>query len=256
MSFVLSTLNANGIRASVRKGLQPWFASSGADVLCLQEVRQVHAEMKGDCAPPAGFSQHQVDAEKTGYSGVAVWSRLPVRRVVPGMGLPEFDREGRMIRVDTDEASVISLYAPSGSSSEERQAAKNRFLVDFLPIAQGLLDEGQPIALCGDINIAHTEMDIHNPKSNKDSSGFLPHERAWFSDLLAQGWVDLFRRHNPAEKSWSWWSQRGQARALDRGWRIDYILCSPQLAERAEACWITGREPAISDHCAVNARFR
>ena len=185
MSFVLSTLNANGIRASARKGLQPWFAGSGADVLCLQEVRQVHTEMKGDCAPPVGFSQHQVDAEKKGYSGVAVWSRLPVQRVVPGMGLPDFDREGRMIRVDTEEASIISLYVPSGSSGEERQAAKDRFLVDFLPITQALLDEGRPIAICGDINIAHTEMDIHNPKSNKDSSGFLPHERVWFIEMLA-----------------------------------------------------------------------
>ena len=255
MSFVLSTANLNGVRAAARKGFPAWLAAQNIDALCLQEVRQVQAEMKGDTAPPAGWAGHQVDAEKKGYSGAAIWTRLPVTGVIPGTGLPEFDREGRMIRVNTPQADLISLYLPSGSSGEERQAAKDRFLDAFLPITQALLDEGRPIAICGDLNIAHTEMDIHNPKSNKDSSGFLPHERAWFSRLLAQGWVDLFRATHPADKTWTWWSQRGQARALDRGWRIDYILCSPGLAARAEDCWITGREPAFSDHCPVNARF-
>lgn len=256
MSFVLSTVNVNGLRAAVRKGFRSWVAELQPDVLCLQEVRMEAAQATDDHRAPEGHTGFQVDAEKKGYSGVAVWTRLPVLGSRVGLGLEAADREGRAVRVDTPEGTFVSLYVPSGSSGEARQAAKDQFMIDFLPIAQGWLDEGRPFAICGDWNVAREDIDIHNPKSNVKSSGFLPHEKAWMTELLRQGWVDLFRHTHPGEKTWTWWSQRGQARALDRGWRIDYILCSPSLAERAEDCWITGREPAFSDHCAVNARFR
>ena len=171
------------------------------------------------------------------------------------MGLDWADAEGRIVRADLDVASVVSVYLPSGSSGEARQAQKEAFMAHFFDFAQGLLDEGRPVVLCGDLNIAHTADDIHNPSGNKRNSGFLPHEREWFSTLLGQGWVDVWRSLHPGEKTWSWWSNRGQARALDRGWRLDYQLASPNLAARAREARIQGREPAISDHCPVTVVY-
>lgn len=255
-SWVLGTLNLNGLRAATRKGFRAWLEQAAPDVLCMQEVRMAAADMGAEHQPPPGWSSIQAEAEKKGYSGTAVWSRLPLLASSTGMGLDWSDREGRWSQVETAEATIVSVYVPSGSSGEERQAWKDRWMEWFLPHARDLLASGRPIAICGDVNIAHREMDIHNPKSNARSSGFLPHERAWMGELLALGWVDLYRHLHPQNATWSWWSQRGAARQNDKGWRIDYILCSPSLAEKAEDCWIVGREPAISDHCAVMARFR
>ena len=173
-----------------------------------------------------------------------------------GMGLDWADREGRVSRLDLEVASVVSVYLPSGSSGDARQARKEEFMARFAEWTRALLAEGRPVAVCGDLNIAHTADDIHNPSGNKRNSGFLPHEREWFTELLAQGWVDVWRACNPEAKTWSWWSNRGQARALDRGWRLDYILASPELAERVVDATIQGREPYLSDHCPVMATFR
>ena len=255
MSWTLSTLNVNGLRAATRKGFSEWRAENGADVLCLQELKMQADQVQDEHRPPPGWAPVQVDAEKKGYSGTAVWSRLPPRAQSSGCGLSWADAEGRVARLDLEPATVVSVYLPSGSSGPERQARKEAFMDHFLGWSRRLLDEGRPVVLCGDLNIAHTEQDIHNPVANKKSSGFLPHEREWFSRLLDLGWVDVWRRLNPGVQQYSWWSERGQARALDRGWRLDYLLASPDLAARAQRAWITGRSPALSDHCAVSATF-
>ena len=254
-TWTLGTLNLNGIRSAVRKDFQKWRPRTKADVLCFQELRIQEVQMEKEHLPPRGWRRVQLDAVKKGYSGVSIWSRLPVRSVVQGGGWPEADDEGRIVRMDTSEAAVVSLYLPSGSSGEVRQGFKDTFMERFLEYSLALLSEGGASVICGDLNIAHTRQDIHNPTGNKKNSGFLPHERDWMSRLLDQGWVDLFRELNPEAQEYSWWSQRGRARLLDRGWRLDYILASPALAARARRCWIQGRKPHISDHCAVFAEF-
>jgi len=256
MSWTLSTLNLNGMRSAVRKGFRDWHQASGADVLAMQELRMQAADMDALHLPPEGWQHVQSDAEKKGYSGTAVWSRLPVLQRSTGSGLDWSDREGRVARLDLEVATVVSVYLPSGSSGEARQAMKEAFMEHLLTWSRSLLDTGRPVVLCGDLNIAHTERDIHNPGGNKKNSGFLPHERAWLSRLLELGWVDLWRATNPGAQEYSWWSNRGQARTLDRGWRLDYLLASPELTARAERSWITGREPALSDHCPVSVTFR
>ena len=260
MAFTLSTLNLNGIRAAARNGFHGWLAEADPDVLCLQELRiQADQMLSPEHQPPPAYAAVQADAEKKGYSGTAVWSKLPVLGQGIGCAFEDADREGRVAWMDLQDAAgplrVYSMYFPSGSSGDARQAAKERFLDHIGDWLQPHLDLGEAVAVCGDVNIAHTEQDIHNPKGNAKNSGFLPHERDWMTGFLGRGWVDVFRQQNPDAATWSWWSNRGQARALDRGWRIDYILASPALAARAQACWITGSEPAVSDHCAVNARF-
>ena len=255
MPWTLSTLNVNGIRAALKNGFQGWRSRSGADVLCLQELRMQADEMEAEHSRPRGWRHVQTDAEKKGYSGVSVWSRLPVLGTRTGCGLDWADREGRIARMDLEQATVVSVYLPSGSSGEARQAMKEAFMDHFFEWSRCLLDEGRPVVLCGDLNIAHTAMDIHNATANKKSSGFLPHEREWFSRLLDLGWVDVWRALHPEAREYSWWSNRGQARQLDRGWRIDYQLASPDLAAKASRAWITGRQPALSDHCAVNVTY-
>lgn len=255
MTWTLTTLNVNGLRAATRKGFQGWLRQAAPDVLCLQELRVAAADMDDDHRAPDGWRSVQADAQKKGYSGVAVWSARPPRHSAIGGGLGWADEEGRIARMDLDVGTVISVYLPSGSSGEARQAMKEEFMAWFLDWSRALLATGRPVALCGDLNIAHQEIDIHNPKANAKNSGFLPHERAWFSDLLALGWVDVFRAVNPGRQEYSWWSNRGQARALNRGWRLDYVLASPALAAQAEAAWIEPT-PNLSDHAPVSVRFR
>ncbi len=249
--WVLSTVNVNGMRSATKKGFATWRQRSKSDVIAIQELRVHPDQEKAEHRPPRGWRRVSSDAEKRGYSGVSVWSRLPILQSSTGMGLDWADREGRIARADLDVATVVSVYLPSGSSGEVRQAQKEAFMAHFFDYAQGLLDEGRPVVLCGDLNIAHTRDDIHNPTGNKRNSGFLPHEREWFSTLLGQGWVDVWRHLHPDEKVWSWWSNRGRARELDRGWRLDYQLASPDLAAKAREARIQGRTPYLSDHCPI-----
>jgi len=262
-TWSLSTLNVNGIRACVRHGFWDWFNDQSPDVLCLQEVRMSIEQVKGKSrmhVAPEGWTSSRADAQKKGYSGTAVWTHLPVSGQGQGCGHTIADHEGRVSWLDLfdgdDKVRIYSIYFPSGTSGEGRQAIKDDFNAFIRDHIRPHLAAGDKVAVCGDVNTAHTRQDIHNPSGNKKNSGFLPHEREWMTALLSDGWVDLFRSMHPDDKTWSWWSNRGQARAKDRGWRIDYILCSPALAALATDCTITGREPKISDHCAVNARFR
>lgn len=194
------SLNLNGIRSAWSKNLLPWLCLQEASIVCLQELKAQLPDLSPEMLSPDGLHAHYHAAEKKGYSGVGIWARQAPDHVSAGFGVPEFDAEGRYLRADFANLSVISLYLPSGSASPERQAAKFRFLETFLPHLAALRAEGREIVICGDWNIAHHEIDLKNWKSNQKNSGFLPEERAWLSRLFdEQGWIDVYRRLNPEE---------------------------------------------------------
>jgi exodeoxyribonuclease-3 len=242
------TLNCNGIRSAARKGLFEWLPSQSPDVVCLQETKaQVH-QLEGSSFRPDGFHCHYYDAERKGYSGVAAFSKSKPDRVIRGFGVPEFDGEGRYLELQFGRLSVVSLYLPSGSSGPERQASKFRFLEVFLPYLKRLGKRRRDYVLCGDFNIAHQPIDLKNWRSNQKNSGFLPEERAWLDRLFGElGWVDAFREVDSRPEQYTWWSNRGQARANNVGWRIDYQVVSGSLAGKARAASIY-RDTWFSDH--------
>lgn len=244
------SLNLNGIRSAWNKNVLPWAIDQKADIVCLQELKAQLPDLSPEMRAPDGMHAFYHCAEKKGYSGVGIWSRNKPDQVLEGFDGGEFDTEGRYIRADFGNLSVISLYLPSGSSSPERQAAKFRFLDIFFPQMLALRAEGREIVLCGDWNIAHQEIDLKNWKSNQKNSGFLPEERAWLSRLFAeQGWVDVYRRLFPATTgdAYTWWSNRGQAWAKNVGWRIDYQIATPGIATTAQKAEIYKAE-RFSDH--------
>lgn len=247
----VTTWNVNGMRAALRKGFLDYLERIAPDVLLLQEIRCTPEQLPPEVAAPEGWHVRWHPAERPGYAGVAVWSRKPFD--VVGTGMDDADPDGRILRVRVEGVQLASVYLPSGSASEDRQAAKEAWMDRFRSWCDGLAASGEPVLLGGDLNIAHTERDIHNAKGNAKNSGFLPHERAWFGHLLAAGWEDLVRRHvGDVQGPYSWWSNRGQARALDRGWRIDYVLGNGPAAPRLRDAHIL-REGglAISDHAPV-----
>jgi len=230
------SLNLNGIRSAWSKNVLPWASSQHADIFCLQELKAQLPDLTSEMMAPDGMHAFYHCAEKKGYSGVGIWSRQAPDRVVEGFDGGEFDAEGRYIRADFGNLSVISLYLPSGSSSPERQEAKFRFLDVFFPQMLALRAEGREIVLCGDWNIAHQAIDLKNWKSNQKNSGFLPEERAWLSRVFdEQGWIDVYRRLYPeaGDACYTWWSNRGQAWAKNVGWRIDYQIATPEIARSA-----------------------
>ena len=248
------SLNLNGIRSAATKGVFDWLATSGADIVCLQELKAQHCDLTEAMQKPAGYLGWFHCAEKKGYSGVGIYSRHEPQRVSEGIGDAEFDAEGRYLRVDFDtgpkKLSVVSLYLPSGSSGPERQEAKFRFMERFYPILQALRGEGREIVLCGDWNIAHKQIDLKNWKSNQKNSGFLPEERAWLTKVFDDvGWVDVYRALHPETtgEAYTWWSNRGNARANNVGWRIDYQIATPEFAAAARAASVY-KEKFFSDH--------
>ncbi len=267
----ITAWNVNGLRAALRKGFAEQLGRLAPDVLLLQEVRATPDQLPDNWANPPGWHVTWHPAEKPGYAGTAVWSRMPHRVVGVGMTAPRArsapDPEGRLLRVELlglpTKVQVGSVYLPSGSSSDARQAAKEAWMADFLPWVTRLRKARGPLVLGGDFNIAHTEADIWNPKGNAKNSGFLPHEREWFGHLLnngraSAGWRDVVREQTgDSQGPYSWWSNRGRARELDRGWRIDYLLANPAAAKRVVAC-DTDREAmlACSDHAPVSATLR
>ena len=256
--FRLVTLNLNGIRSAVNKGLLPWADQVAADCMGVQEIKAQATDVHGRFEHLGGMQGHFHFAQKKGYSGVGVYARKEPSDVVIGFGVPEFDDEGRYVeaRFDTPHRrlSIISCYFPSGSSGEERQAAKFRFLDLVYPHLQRLKEE-RDFILVGDINIAHKEIDLKNWRGNQKNSGFLPEERAWMSKALDQlGVVDVFRRLNPHPEQYTWWSNRGQAWAKNVGWRLDYHLATPALAEtaRKESIYLAQR---FSDHAPLTIDY-
>jgi exodeoxyribonuclease-3 len=255
--FQVVTLNANGLRSAVSKGLLRWLARRQPDVLCMQEVKAQQADLSDRLLNPAGLHAHFHFAEARGYSGAALCSRRPPRKVSIGFGVEEFDREGRYVEAEFSSVTVISVYFPSGSSSAERQRAKFRFLDAFLPHLKQLRKSGREILLCGDVNIAHREIDLKNWRSNRNNSGFLPEERAWIGHVLDElGWVDVYRRLYPdtTGESYTWWSNRGQAWSKNVGWRIDYQIATPKMAARARRCEIY-KARRFSDHAPLIVEY-
>ena len=249
------TLNCNGIRSAARKGLFDWLPLQSPDVVCLQETRaQVH-QLEGGGFRPDGYHCYYFDAERKGYSGVAVYSKTKPDRVIRGFGVPEFDGEGRYLELQFGRLSVVSLYLPSGSSGPERQASKFRFLDFFLPYLKRVGKRRRDFVLCGDFNIAHQPIDLKNWRSNQKNSGFLPEERAWLDRLFSElGWVDAFREVDPRPEQYTWWSNRGQARSRNVGWRIDYQVVSRSLAGKARAASIY-KDSWFSDHAPLTMDY-
>jgi len=251
------TLNLNGIRSAARKGFLEWLARQQADVVCVQEIKAQAADMTAELLSPAGYHGHFHYAEKKGYSGVGLYSRAKPAKVATGFGVTEFDAEGRYLRADFGDLSVISLYLPSGSSGEHRQASKFRFLDTFFPLMKRLRKAGREIVLCGDWNIAHREIDLKNWKGNLKNSGFLPEERAWMTRVFDElGWVDVYRRLHPdaTGESYTWWSNRGQAWAKNVGWRIDYQIATPGIAARAKRAAVC-KDERFSDHAPLTVEY-
>ncbi len=249
------TLNLNGIRSAVRKGFLEWLARSDADVVCVQELKAQAADMAADLLAPAGFRGYFHYAEKKGYSGVGLYSRHEPARVVEGLGIAGIDSEGRYLRADFGKLSVISVYLPSGSSSEERQQVKFGFMECFYPHLKNLRDSGREIVLCGDWNIAHKAIDLKNWRGNRKNSGFLPEEREWLTRVFDElGWVDVFRRIDLRPEQYTWWSNRGQAWAKNVGWRIDYHVTTPDIAATAKRAAIY-KDQRFSDHAPLTVEY-
>jgi exodeoxyribonuclease-3 len=258
--FQLTSLNLNGIRSATSKGLEAWLHQTQPDCICVQEVKAQAADIAGKFEALAGLQGYFHFAEKKGYSGVGVYTRETPSDVIVGYGSPEFDAEGRYVelRFDTParKRSIISAYFPSGSSGEERQQAKFRFLAEFYPHLMTLKAEREFI-LCGDVNIAHQEIDLKNFKGNKKNSGFLPEERAWMTQLLGSGGlVDVYRQLEPnaTDDCYTWWSNRGQAYAKNVGWRLDYHVATPAMAATAKAVSIYKSEK-FSDHAPITLGY-
>ncbi|HEX7114375.1 MAG TPA: exodeoxyribonuclease III [Steroidobacter sp.] len=224
------TLNANGIRSAGAKGVFPWLRSQEPDVVCIQETKCQNDQIAHELYHPKGYHCYYFDAQKKGYSGVALYSKRKPDEVIRGYGSREFDQEGRYLEARFGKLSVISVYLPSGSSSEERQRAKFRFMAEFMPYLRALKRKRRDYILCGDWNIAHKEIDLRNWRANRKNSGFLPEERAWLDELFGEvGYVDGFREINHEPEQYTWWSNRGQAWIKNVGWRIDYQVLSPGL---------------------------
>ncbi len=246
----LVSYNVNGLRSAIGKNFLDWLAQQQPDILCLQEIKAQPEDLSLAEIAALGYHCYWHAAEKKGYSGVATWSKRPARRVLAGCGIAEYDREGRILRTDFDGWTLLNCYFPSGTTGDERQAFKMKFLDDFFSWIDRLKAEQPNLIVAGDFNIAHTERDIHDPKGNRKSSGFLPEERAWMSRWFANGFVDAFRFKHPDRIEYSWWTFRANARANNKGWRIDYFSVSPSLAENIVDVRHLS-EVVHSDHCPV-----
>ena len=242
--------NVNGIRAAIKKDFLKWLDASNPDILCLQEIKAMPEQIEAEILEELNYHHYWFPAEKKGYSGVSIWSKEEPKHVEHGMGMEIYDKEGRVIRADYESFSVISVYMPSGSSGDERQAFKMQWLEDFYNYIQQLKKEIPNLIISGDYNICHKPIDIHNPVRNADTSGFKPEEREWVSKFIESGFVDSFREFNQELHQYSWWSYRANARAKNLGWRIDYNMVSSPLKDRLERATILS-EAKHSDHCPV-----
>ncbi len=254
------TWNLNGIRAAYRKGLDEFIDKIDSDVWLFQEVRALPEQMPDDWTPEDDFEIIWHPANKKGYSGVSSWSRIGISEMQRGIStsVDPHDSEGRVLHTKHQNLHCINIYLPNGGASPERQRFKDKWLEDLLIWANKFVNMDEPVLLCGDLNIAHTENDIWNPNGNKNTSGFLSHEREWFTRFLSTGWHDLLRMNTGQKKGpYSWWSNRGQARALDRGWRIDYILANDAALEVFEGIKVL-REGGlkVSDHAPLIVDLR
>jgi exodeoxyribonuclease-3 len=247
MKKILS-YNVNGIRSAISKGLTEWLKAVDADIICLQEVKAEPDQIDQAAFEALGYACYWYPAQKKGYSGTAILTRHTPTLVEYGCGIAAYDNEGRILRADFGDVSVMSVYMPSGSSGEDRQAFKMQFLADFQPYIDTLKESRPNLIISGDYNICHKPIDIHNPKSNAKSSGFLPEEREWIGNFMDSGFTDTFRRFNNEPHNYTWWSFRFNARVKNLGWRIDYHLASTPLDSSLSRALILP-EAKHSDHC-------
>lgn len=244
------TYNLNGIRSAIKKGFIDWLKTDPADVVCVQEIKAEKENVDLKLFEDLGYHSYWFSAEKKGYSGVAIFTKRQPDNVVYGNGIAQSDQEGRVIRLDFGDITVINAYFPSGTSGDIRQTYKYQWLDEFFDYIGELRKSRKNLIICGDYNIAHKEIDIHNPVSNKKSSGFLPEERAWMDKWFENGFVDSFREFNKDPHHYSWWTVRANARANNKGWRIDYISITDTLKEKLRGAAIYP-DVVHSDHCPV-----
>lgn len=244
------TYNLNGIRAALEKDWDKWLQATGADIVLIQEIKATPEQVDLTVFEKMGYQTYWYPAQKKGYSGVALFTKIKPDLVVYGMGIQKYDDEGRVIRADYGDVSVISVYMPSGSSGDERQAFKMVWLSDFMNYINELKKTRKKLIISGDYNICHKAIDIHNPVSNKNSSGFLPEEREWMESFFKSGFIDCFREFNQEPHQYTWWTYRFNARAKNLGWRIDYHAVTNNLKDKLKRCAILA-EAKHSDHCPV-----
>ena len=248
----LYSWNVNGIRAAQKKGFLDWLQQASPDVLAVQETKCHPEQLEAGLRQPDGYYTYWASAEKKGYSGVALYSKREPISVEIGLGIPEYDREGRTIIADYGDFTLIAAYFPNGSRDHSRVPYKMAYKRDFLAFCNELRAVDKPVIFCGDVNTAHQEIDLARPKQNSKSTGFLPQERAWIDDAIAQGYVDTYRALHPdLERAYSWWSYIGRARDRNVGWRLDYFFVSPDIFPRVAAADIHADVPG-SDHCPVS----
>lgn len=247
--------NVNGIRAAMNKDFAGWLKSENPDILCLQELKALPEQVETTVFEDLGYKLYWAPAEKKGYSGVAIFTKIKPLHIEYGCGNPLYDSEGRVIRADFEDFSVMSVYMPSGTSGDARQDFKYEWLDFFFDYANKLKQEHPNLIISGDYNIAHKEIDIHNPVSNKNSSGFLPEERAWLTKFIEAGFVDTLRAFNQNPHEYSWWSYRANSRANNKGWRIDYHITSKEMTDRLIAASILN-QAVHSDHCPIVLEIR
>lgn len=240
--------NVNGIRSALSKGLADWLKATDADIVCFQELKAEPTQFDPGIFEHLGYKHYWHPAEKKGYSGVGILTKREPDNVVVGCGMDIYDREGRVLRADYGDTSVISVYHPSGSSGEERQAFKMQWLGDFQNYIDNLRTTRPNLIISGDYNICHKPIDIHNPVSNANSSGFLPEEREWIGNFIDSGFVDSFRHFNSEPHNYTWWSFRANSRAKNLGWRIDYHMVSKPLESKLKRAAIFPLAKH-SDHC-------
>lgn len=242
--------NVNGIRAAISKGFIEWLKSANPDVICLQEIKATEDQIPTDEITAAGYPfQYYFSAQKKGYSGVAILCKTEPKNVVFGTGIENMDFEGRNLRVDYDSLSVMSMYLPSGTNND-RLGYKFQYMDTIQEYIINLRNEIPNLVVCGDYNICHEAIDIHNPKGNEKTSGFLPEERAWLDSFMKTGMIDTFRHLNKEPDNYSWWSYRANARNNNKGWRIDYCLAAAPLKDKIKRALILP-EAKHSDHCPV-----
>ena len=241
------TLNCNGLRSAIKKDFLAWVEKQNPDIICLQETKIHQRDLNEQLKNVLLYDTYYFSAEKPGYSGVAIWAKAKPKAVYTGIGIPSYDTEARIIRLEYEKLSVASVYFPSGTSGDERQTVKEQFLEDFFAYAQNIKT---PIVFSGDFNIAHAEPDIHHPEKHHKYSGFLPHERKWFSKLLESGYTDAYRHIFPEKNEYSWFTYRANARNKNLGWRIDDHIVSNNIAPNIQNVKII-QDSVFSDHCPV-----
>ncbi|MBF0489588.1 MAG: exodeoxyribonuclease III [Candidatus Omnitrophica bacterium] len=246
----LISFNVNGIRAIEKKGFFDWVSKENPDILALQETKAHPDQLTETILKPKGYTSYWSSAEKKGYSGVAIYTKQIPKSVVEGLGILEFDSEGRTLIAEYDDFILFNIYYPNGSTGNKRVPFKMRFYDAFLDKAESLRKKGKSLIICGDVNTAHTEIDLARPKENAKNTGFLPEERAWVTKFIEHGYVDTFRHFTKEGGHYSWWDYYTGARARDVGWRIDYFFITKDLLPRLKKAWIL-KDVMGSDHCPV-----